>query len=270
MGRDIKLLVSDVDGTIVSSDKNLTQSTLAAVGRLREAGIGLTLISARPPSGVLPLAIAMGVTLPVGAFNGGTIVKPDGTVLASRQLSHEASRSAIALVRQSGADIWVFADGKWFASGAAHPNISRERRSSMLEPIIEADFEGLHGRIDKIVGVSLDGELVRQLEQEGKALLGPSAEISCSNSFYCDFTHPKANKGAGFLALAMAIGVRPEAAAAIGDMPNDIGMLQRAGTAVAMGQAPDSVKAVATWVTASNDQNGVALAIERILESTDA
>jgi Cof subfamily protein (haloacid dehalogenase superfamily) len=168
-------------------------------------------------------------------------------------------------VRASGAAVWVFADGKWFATDETNPHVPHEKRAAMVDPVVGDDFEALHGRIDKIVGVSDDRALIAKLEADEKAALGEAAEVSRSQTYYCDITHPLANKGDGIIALAAAIGVPLEETAAIGDMPNDIPMLRRAGMAIAMGQAPADVKAEAGWVSASNDEQGVAKAIDRVL-----
>lgn len=263
--KPIRLFVSDVDGTLVRGDKSLADATVAAAQALGHAGVHMTLISARPPSGILPIARALGVTAPIGAFNGGTLVMPSGDILTARHLSAEASRKAVDIVLASGAAIWVFADGKWFASDEENSHVPREKRSAMVDPVITTDFGDLHGRIDKIVGVSDDTDLMAKLEADQKAALGDQAEVSCSQTYYCDITHPLANKGDGIVALCGAIGVPLEETAAIGDMPNDIPMLKRAALAIAMGQAPAAVKAVADWVSASNDEDGVAKAIERVL-----
>jgi len=263
--RPIRLLVSDVDGTLVRHDKSLADATVAAAKRLEHASLHMTLISARPPSGILPLAKALGITAPLGAFNGGTLVMPSGDILSARHLSAEASRKAYAIVRASGASLWVFADGKWFADDEANPHVPHEKKAAMVDPVLDGDWESLHGRIDKIVGVSDDAPLIAKLEADNKAALGYEAEVSCSQTYYCDITHPLANKGDGIVALCAAIGVPLEETAAIGDMPNDIPMLKRAGVAIAMGQAPVAVTAEADWVSASNDEDGVAKAIERIL-----
>jgi Cof subfamily protein (haloacid dehalogenase superfamily) len=263
--RVIRLLVSDVDGTLVRKDKSLAPETIAAAGRLLHASMAMTLISARPPSGILPLAKAMGLVHPFGAFNGGTIVSPDGTTLFAHRLDAEVSRTAIALVEQSGVSLWAFADGRWYASDADNPHNKSERRASMVEPVITGDFSGLHGRIDKIVGVSDDSVLMAKLTSEVAAALGSGANVTNSQHYYCDITHPLANKGDGIAALCEAIGIPLEETAAIGDMPNDIPMLKRAGLAIAMGQAPETVKAVADEISGTNEQDGVAQAIDRLL-----
>lgn len=265
MKHPIRLFVSDVDGTLVRHDKTLSDATIDAAHRLAHAQVPMTLISARPPSGILPLAKALGLRATLAAFNGGTMVSPDGEILIARHIDADASRTAVALVRASGASLWAFADGQWFASDADNPHIPRERLSSMVEPVIGNDLDHLHGRIDKLVGVSDDQRLVAKLEADCKAALGGSAEVSCSQTYFCDITHPLANKGDGIIALSDALEVPLEETAAIGDMLNDIPMLKRAGMAIAMGQAPAQVKAAASWITSTNDEDGVAKAIERIL-----
>jgi len=263
--KPIRLFVSDVDGTLVRHDKSLAEATVAAAGRLRHAGVPMTLISARPPSGILPLAKALGLTAPLGAFNGGTIVMPSGEIVSAHHLAAEASRAALATLQGTGATLWLFADGRWFASDTDNPHIPREKLSAMVEPVFGADLATLHGRIDKIVAVTDDRALMERLEADAKAALGDSAEVSRSQAYFCDITHPLANKGDGVAALADAIGVPLDEAAAIGDMPNDIPMLARVGRPIAMGQAPDPVKAAASWISASNEEDGVARAIEHIL-----
>jgi Cof subfamily protein (haloacid dehalogenase superfamily) len=263
--RVIRLLVSDVDGTLVRKDKSLAPATIAAAGDLLHASMAMTLISARPPSGILPLARTMGLVHPLGAFNGGTIVAPDGTILAAHRLDAEVSRKAMALVEQSGASPWAFADGKWYARDADNPHNAHERKASMVEPVITGDFSGLHGRIDKIVGVSDDPKLMAAVTDDVRKALGDGANVSNSQTYYCDVTHPLANKGDGIVALCEAIGIPLSETAAIGDMPNDIPMLKRAALAIAMGQAPDAVKAAADEISLSNDEDGVAHAIETFL-----
>lgn len=264
-GGPIRLLVSDVDGTLVRHDKSLADATIEAAKRLEQASVHVTLISARPPSGIIPLAHALGLKAPLGAFNGGTLVMPSGDILSARHLSAEASRKAFAIVRASGASLWAFADGKWFADDETNPHVAHEKKASMVDPVLDGDWDSLHGRVDKIVGVSDDPPLIARLEADNKAALGDAAEVSRSQTYYCDITHPLANKGDGIIALAAAIGVPLAETAAIGDMPNDIPMLKRAGVAIAMGQAPAEVTAEADWVSASNDDDGVAKAIDRIL-----
>lgn len=261
----IRLLVSDVDGTLVRKDKSLAEATVDAAHRLEKASLTMTLISARPPSGILPMAKALGLTAPLGAFNGGTLVMPSGDILTARHLSAEASRTAIDIVAKSGAATWAFADGKWYATDDTNPHVPHERKAAMVEPIVGNDFEALHGRIDKIVGVSDDVALIAKLKDDTQAALGENAEVSCSQTYYCDITHPLANKGDGIIALCAAIDIPLSETAAIGDMPNDIPMFGKSGLSIAMGNASDDVKAQAHAVTDSNEHEGFANAVRRFI-----
>ncbi len=122
------------------------------------------------------------------------------------------------------------------------------------------------GRIDKIVGVSDDHALLAHLREEMSDLLGPRAVVEQSQAYYLDVTHPLANKGDGVRALCRRMGLEPEATAVLGDMFNDTRMFAVAGFSVAMGQAPDEVKAAASAVSpAGNDEDGFARAVREIL-----
>jgi hypothetical protein len=262
----IRLLGSDVDGTLVRKDKTLAPATIDAARRLQQAGGTMTLISARPPSGILPLARQLGLGHEIGAFNGGTVLTLDGTIVHADRLDAEASRTATRIIRDAGETAWVFADDQWFSTDDTNPHTDSERRSAMVEPVIVADFDALHGRVDKVVAVCDDPDAMAALEADIAAALGDSAQVSLSQTYYCDITHPKANKGDGITALSRAIGIPLSQTAAIGDMANDLPMFARAALSIAMGQGPEKVRAAADHVTLSNEEDGVAAAIDaRIL-----
>jgi HAD superfamily hydrolase (TIGR01484 family) len=90
----IKLLVSDVDGTLVDKEKKVTPATVDAVERLKAAGLGFTIISARPRSGMMPIAELLGIDEPMGAFNGGIVFKRDGTVIEHHMIDVDVVRGA--------------------------------------------------------------------------------------------------------------------------------------------------------------------------------
>ena len=261
----IRLLVSDVDGTLVRGDKSLAPATIDAAHRLIAAGGAMTLISARPPSGILPLAEKLGLVHKIGAFNGGTVLTMAGEIVVAHRLDAAASREAVARFTDAGVTTWAFADGKWFSSDDTNAHTDHERKASMVEPVLGTDFETLHGRIDKVVGVSDDVAEMTRITDTVRNALGDAAVVSNSQTYYCDVTHPLANKGDGIVTLADAIGVPLSETAAIGDMPNDLPMLERAALPIAMGQAPDAVKQAAKQVSTSNDEDGVAHAIDSFI-----
>lgn len=261
----VQLVVSDVDGTLVDKEKRLTDATVAAVGRLKGAGIGFTVISARPRSGVMPIADRLGLDGPIAAFNGGTIFRRDGAVLERHRVPEDVALGMMALARGSGAATWVFADDRWHADDFENPHVPRERLSANQEPAALGDPAALAVAVDKLTFVSDDADVLARLGEQGRARYGDRATIAQSQTYYLDVTAPAANKGAGVEALARAADVRLDQVAAIGDQQNDLPMLTRAGLAIAMGQAPAEVRDAADWVTEPNDRDGVARAIDRLL-----
>jgi Cof subfamily protein (haloacid dehalogenase superfamily) len=261
----IRLLVSDVDGTLVDKEKHLTAATADAVRRLEEAGVGFTVISARPRSGVMPIADTLGIDAPIAAFNGGLIFRRDGTVDEHHVLPREAVEQALTLAEGEPVDTWFFADDQWFASADRGVHAEHERVAANQEPVVTTDFAPLAERVDKITFVSDDPPVLAALMARCKEAFGSLATIAQSQTYYLDITALQANKGDGLVALAAAFQVPLDATAAIGDQFNDVPMLERAGLSVAMGNAPDGVKAIAAHQTRANDQDGVAHAIDTII-----
>ncbi|WP_066821973.1 Cof-type HAD-IIB family hydrolase [Sphingomonas mali] len=258
----IRLVISDVDGTLVRKDKSLSPQVVAAVRRLREAGVAFTLISARPVSGVMPLIAPLGIDSPVAAINGGIIFRPDGSMIAEHRIDPHVTRGVFSLAENVAVDRWVFADNRWYASSLEGVHVEHERVASNQQPILREDFADLHDRADKVTFVSDDAPLLRDFAQRAIAEFGAGATIGQSQTYYLDVTNARANKGDGVTALAGMLGVDLAEVAVFGDMDNDIAMFARAGVSVAMGQAPDGVKAAANHVSTSNEQDGVAHAID--------
>lgn len=261
----IRLLVSDIDGTLVRDDKSLPEANLDAVAELRAAGVSTTLISARPPSGITDLAARLGVAGPLAAFNGGTLFDPDGAIRFAFRLEQGAAAKALQLIGEAGATPWVYARGAWFVATLDNSHLEHECLASGVDPVVRSDFTDLIGKADKIVGVSDDRDRLDWLEERARPAIGERTTIARSQSYYLDFTHRRANKGDGIAALAKAYGVDLAQVAAIGDMTNDLAMFARAGVSVAMGQSPPRVRAAADFTAAANEQAGVADAIDRFV-----
>lgn len=261
----IKLLISDIDGTLIDQRKRLTPATIDAVERLTAAGVGFTVISARPRSGMMPIAEALAIDAPMAAFNGGLLFRRDGWVGEHHVISADVARGVLDMARGAPVDIWVFADDRWYASTDQGEHVAHERVASNQAPIVRADFTDLLDRADKITFVSDEPPVLADLLARSRDAFGARATITLSQAYYLDVTAAEANKGAGVAALAAAMRVDLTDVAAIGDQHNDVPMLKRAGLAIAMGNAPDAVKAEAHDVTDANDADGVAHAIDRLI-----
>lgn len=262
--KPIRLVVSDVDGTLVDKQKQLTAVTADAVARLDAAGVGFTIISARPRSGMMPIADTLGLDEPMGAFNGGIVFTRAGVVMEHHVIDPEVARGVMALAEGQAVDRWVFADDRWYASTDQGVHVEHERVASNQQPIVTTDFAALLDRADKITFVSDDAALLVAMRDRAKDFAA-RATIVQSQTYYLDVTALAANKGDGIVALAAAVGVGLDETAAIGDQFNDVPMLQAAGYAVAMGNAPAKVQSYADAVTSGNDADGVAHAIDTLI-----
>ncbi|WP_241759253.1 Cof-type HAD-IIB family hydrolase [Pyxidicoccus parkwayensis] len=262
----IKLLIADVDGTMVTKDKVLTVKTQEAVARLRASGIQFTVTSGRPPRGMASLVSALGLTAPLAAFNGGMYVKPDlTTVLAQRTLPPDIARQAVDYLLQAGMDVWVYQATDWFLRDPSAFRVARERSNVGFDPTVVEDLHAVLEAPIKIVGVSEDTARVAHCEAELSRRLGTDASAARSTSYYLDVTHPEANKGMVVREAARLLHLPLEQIAAIGDMLNDLPMLSIAGMGIAMGNANEEVQRLSRHVTRSNDEDGFAHAVDTFL-----
>ena len=260
----IRLVVSDVDGTLVAPDKSLPASAAAAAGRLRAAGVLLAVVSARPPFGMR--YVAEGVQpVAVAGFNGGTILSGDGTLLERHLLPEEAGRDALALLAERGIPAWLFTAEEWLITDPAAHHVPLETRTVRQPPRVVPSLEPHLGACGKIVGHSQDHAQLATVEAEMQQRLGPRAAARRSQPYYLDVTNAVADKGFALRALCRQLGVDLADTACLGDAPNDLPMLEIAGLAIAMGNAEPAVKAHAAEVTGRNDADGWAEAIDRLI-----
>jgi Cof subfamily protein (haloacid dehalogenase superfamily) len=262
-------VISDVDGTLVTDEKILTAPAQAAVAELRANGIAFSIISSRPPRGLCMLFTPLGITMPVGGFNGGVVATPDLAVLTEHLLPAKVARRAVDMLNAYRAQVWIFSGQDWLLRYSDGPYIGLEERTVGFSPKVVEDFGPGLNTAAKIVGVSTDFELLARCERELRSALLDQATIARSQPYYLDITHPLANKGAALSEIAKVIGVPLSEVAAIGDGSNDIAMFQRSGLSIAMGNAGPEVQRAADVVTESNSEEGFAAAIERFILGTN-
>lgn len=262
---DIRLFIADVDGTLVTKEKQLTPRAIAAVGRLREAKILFAITSGRPPKGMKMLLQPLGIDTPIAGFNGGQWANPDLSLIESRTLKREDAEEAVSLIEQAGLDPWVYSGEDWLIRDKAAPHVEREEWTVKFPPKVVQDFGDALDKAVKIVGCSDDLAKVEACEKTVQQKLGTRASAARSQPYYLDITHPQANKGAVVDYLSSRLNIPPEAIATIGDQPNDVHMFRRSGMSIAMGNASDAVKQQATHSTESSEAEGFALAIEHFI-----
>lgn len=264
--RDIRLLLSDVDGTLVTHDKLLTEGAISAARALRRAGVALAVTSSRPPRGMRMLVQPLDLRLPLGGCNGGALVNPDMTVIETRLIDLTAAKAVVDFLLGQGLDVWVYTETEWLVRDPQAPHVARERFILQFDATVVSEFTEADLRhAVKIVGVSDDFPLVAASEAAARALLGETASASRSAAHFLDVTNPLANKGQMVHTLAERLNISPAQIATIGDMQNDVLMFKQSGFSIAMGNAAADVKAHASAVTDSNQDDGWAKAVRKFL-----
>jgi Cof subfamily protein (haloacid dehalogenase superfamily) len=263
------MLLADVDGTLVTPDKVLTDEAVHAVRRLGEAGILFAITSGRPPRGMAMLVEPLGLTTPIAAFNGGLLVEPDMTVLEQRDLPERLVSPLADLLTSFGLDVWVYRGADWYVSDPSRPHVDREAWTVKFEPKVMTGVAGLTDHVTKIVGVSDDREAMAAATAGVRDRYGDRVSAANSQSYYLDVTHPEANKGSVAKDLSRRYGLPTAEIATIGDMPNDCLMFAHSGLSIAMGNADVQVQRAARRVTGTNENNGFAEAVLRFVLGPD-
>jgi Cof subfamily protein (haloacid dehalogenase superfamily) len=262
----IKLVVSDVDGTLLTHDKVLTDGAKEAVGRLHAAGIGFTIVSSRPTIGMGFLIEPLSITLPIGAFNGSSIVDAELRPIEQHLIEPAAAQRSLDVLRAFGVDIWLFSNERWYTRNPDGEYVPHEKRAIKADPTIVDDFAPHLPEACKIVGASSDPALLQRCEAAMREAVGTDATAVRSQTYYLDVTPPGHDKGTFVDAMIKRLGISAAEVATIGDMENDLPMFARSGFSFAMGNAADDIKRHATHVTDSNERDGFARAVETMLQ----
>jgi Cof subfamily protein (haloacid dehalogenase superfamily) len=257
----IRLVLADVDGTLVTPDKVLTDRAIEAVSQLYKADIIFAVTSGRPPRGMAMLIDPLSLRGPIAAFNGGLIVKPDMSPIEQKTIPEDLVAEIVAVMAQS-VDVWIYQDADWIITDQHAPHVAKETSTVQFEAKVVDSLDGITARVEKITGVSDDHDLVAKVERDLADRFGDHVTANRSQPYYVDVTHPEANKGGVVAYLAEHYGIDPSEIATLGDMPNDVSMFTPSGLSIAMGQAEDDVKNAATHVSASNQDEGFAKGIE--------
>ena len=199
---------------------------------------------------------------PIAGFNGGVFVHTDLSVIESHILEPTAAKETLDLMLDQGLDTWVYTPDEWLIRKLDAPHVAREAWTVKFDARVVPAFtnEDLAHAV-KIVGVSDDLTLIASCEALAQKALGETASAARSQPYYLDVTHPQANKGAVVQTLSRLLNIPPEQIATMGDMPNDVLMFRESGFSIAMGNASEEVKAKASAVTDSNENEGFAKAV---------
>ena len=265
--RGLSGIVLDVDGTLLDPWHRITPATAAAVARALAAGLHVLLASGRSANAMRDLLAELGLEGPAIAFNGAlTFRLEDGGVraLAETPLAADAAAEAYELARAHGAEVGWFTRDGWRIA-ARGPGVAEEQaltgEPALLDPELPAGAPAPHKLM--CIVADLGGTPALHALRE-RLPAGVNGQFS--HPRYLELTAPGVDKGRAVEAACAALGVSPARFAAIGDAENDITMLRAAGVGIAMGNAAPAVIAAADRVTATNARDGVAAAIDALLD----
>lgn len=265
-----KLLVLDVDGTLLNDEREISKRTLAALLKVQQMGVRIVLASGRPTYGLMPLA----KTLELGnyggfvlSYNGCQIIKAqNGEILFERRINPEMLPYLEKKARKNGFAIFTYHDDTLITDSPDNEYIKNEALLNNLKIIREDEFStAIDFAPCKCMLVSDKEKALIGLEQHWEKRLAGTLDAFRSEPYFLEVVPCGVNKANTLGALLEHLGVTREEVIAVGDGVCDVTMLQLAGMGVAMEHSQDSVKVCADYVTASNEEDGVALAVEKLI-----
>ena len=265
-----KLIVLDVDGTMLNSNRELTKRTVQTLRKVQQMGIRLALASGRPTYGILPLAQAIDLGVYDGyiiSYNGAQVMEAKtGQIIFERRIDPQMVPYLEKKAAKMGLTMAYYDGNEVVSTDTTNPHI-----------IDEAAMNGMALRQDEILSLGMDDwpaevmlvsddeQALTSLEQHMQRHLNGVMDTIHSNPYYLEIVGYQVGKSYAMSALVQKMGIGMDEVLAIGDGEADINMIQMAGTGVAMANATEGVRRCADFTTLSNDEDGAALAIERAI-----
>lgn len=267
-----KLLVLDVDGTLLNKAGEITKRTLTTLRKVQQMGVRIMLASGRPTYGLLPLARMLELGTYEGyilSYNGGQIISAqNGEVLFERRINPEMLPYLEKKAKKNGFSIFTYNENRIITNNASDSHIVDEAFINDMEIQQDEEFSlAVDYPPCKVVLVSDDEESLVSLEHHWKRRLNGVLDVFRTEDFFLEVVGCGIDKASALAAFMDKAGIRTEEVIAIGNGVADVTMLQMAGLGIAMGNAPDSVKRCVDYATLSNEEDGVAVAVEKAIIS---
>lgn len=266
------MIVLDVDGTLLNSDHIITARMRATLLKVQQMGLNIVLASGRPTCGVLPLARELDLDKYNGyilSYNGGQIMNVQtGGILYEKRINPEMLPFIERKAKKSNFDIFTYGGDTLYTNNLSNEHIIREAElNTMRLTEVENFSEAITFSPYKCMIVSDDEDALIELENDWKKRLAGELDVFRSEKYFLEIVPPFIDKANTLSLLLEILGVAAEKVIAIGDGVCDVTMIQLAGYGIAMGNAQESVKACADYVTLTNDEDGVATAVEKVVIS---
>ncbi|HBT20828.1 MAG TPA: Cof-type HAD-IIB family hydrolase [Peptococcaceae bacterium] len=267
----IKLVAVDLDGTLLDNDGKISPRVKEAVRKVREKGVEVTLATGRTFLSAKPFAEELGLNLPLITYMGALVKYSDSQrTLYERRVPSGLAQEVIKATRKRGYPINFYVDDCVLVEELAPQNIEYARKYNVVVKEI-GDLSNVSNISPiKLLIINENEEEMNKFEKECRELFGKYLHITKSMPEFLEFSHPEATKARGLEAVAEHLGLKKDEIMAIGDSYNDLEMLEYAGLAVVMGNAREDIKRYADYITATNEDDGVAEALEKFILKKEA
>ncbi len=264
--KQYKILALDIDGTLTNSKKEITAPVLAAIRRLQKANIPVLLVSGRPEKGIEHVAYELGFHEYGGyvfAYNGGKIVnKKTGEVILNQTLPENMIKPVYDFLKGKDVAISTYDGYDIVTEKPDNIYVAKEiALTKMNVRKVDNLYEAITFPVNKFL-VCGEPEYLATLVQEMAEKFSPELNIFRSEPYFIEVVKNGIDKAASLAKLLDIFGMSKDNLVACGDGHNDITMIDYAGMGVAMENACDEVKAVSNFITKSNEEDGVAFAID--------
>jgi len=265
-----KLIASDMDGTLLNSDGQLSERTKSAILRSVEVGITFVAATGRPLRNIEIVNELFDVDMPFIIFNGAAAyMGKSKKLLFETYLDFDLAKEAFDIGQKLGFSQIIWTGPKLWANRNSDETLHYQTLSSVIDMPLISDLSQLGDdkkHISKVLWIA-EPEKVAKLRLEMIDFFGEKLNCFSSMPFFLEFVSPKASKGIALAEVGRILGISGNEMIAFGDAYNDVPMLDYVGCSVAMENAPDDIKQMCDHVTSSNDDDGVAVAIEQFVLS---
>jgi Cof subfamily protein (haloacid dehalogenase superfamily) len=265
------LLAVDLDGTLVEPRKPVRHAVIDAVNRAQAAGVRATIVTGRMYVGAKPFADALSLDGPIVLYQGAVLADArTGRFEREVSMPNAVALRIYAAAKERGLHVQFYRDDKFYVendNAYARLYARTSGTQPVVVPSLPAEFAG---RDSTKVNVVTDPDKTPEVLALMERVCGPDAYVTRSNPEFVEMLNPAVDKGVALRLVADGFGIPMDRVMAIGDSYNDLPLLRAAGFAVAMGSAPDELKAEADAVVGDVEHDGVAEAIERfVLHTTE-